>query len=563
MIRHRGPISGIAAYQNTYVATAGYDNQVILWNAADKTPVARSTHDHLANQVAFSPDGRYLLTSSSDYTARLWSLPELRLQAVLSDHEDDVEMSVFHPTEPLIATASRDHNVRVYGLDGSLKAVFTGHTADVISVEWAGGDRQELVSSSDDGTIKRWSVETGGIVADIDLGGVETDTVALATDGTVYAGNDDGEIVVVDEQGTTNHPAHDAGIKRLVLNAARGLLVSLSYDRTLRVWNITGGLTEVASSTLPSEVWPRSCAFLNDTTLVFATFGSSYATYRVDDGSWDLGGVEPTPGYNAVTPHKGTVLTIGDAGVLWQDGAERSRTGSLCNFLVDVGPLVVTGGQMGALFDAFTGEVLHQHRSPLNCGAVFERDGRPHVVVGTYTGEGLVFSVTDEGRLRHEVTLQLHQNAVKGVAVSGDLILSVCADAEAAWFSVRTLTQEGRVPEAHDKIANGCAGLGNGEFASVSRDLRLRIWSGTEAETVKSPHDHSIKSVAASADGRFVATGGYNGMVAVYDRAKGEWSTVLRPTTAGISSIAYDADGGRFLCSSYDSAVHAVPVEAA
>lgn len=563
MIRHRGPISGIAAYQDTYVATAGYDNQVILWNAADKTPVARSTHDHLANQVAFSSDGQHLLTSSSDYTARLWSLPELRLLAVLSDHEDDVEMSVFHPSEPLIATASRDHRVRVYGLDGSLKAVFAGHTADVISVEWAGGDRRELVSSSDDGTIKRWSVDTGTMVADIDLGGVETDTVALATDGTVYAGNDDGEIVVVDERGTTTHPAHNAGIKRIVLNAARGLLVSLSYDRTLRVWNIAGGLTEVASSTLPSAVWPRSCAFLNDTTLVFATFGSSYATYRVDDGTWDLGGIEPTPGFNAVLPHHGTTLTIGDAGVLWQDGEERSRTGSLCNFLTEVGPFVITGGQMGTLFDAFTGEVLHQHRSPLNCGAAFERDGRPHVVVGTYTGEGLVFSVTDEGVLRHEATLPLHQNAVKGVAVSGDLLLSVCADAEAAWFSTRTLSPSGRVPAAHDKIANGCAGLGGGVFASVSRDLRLRIWSGTEAETVESPHDHSVKSVAASADGRFVATGGYNGMVAVYDRAKAEWSAVLRPTTAGISSIAYDADGGRFLCSSYDSAVHAVPVESA
>ncbi|MGW7574696.1 WD40 repeat domain-containing protein [Streptomyces sp. NPDC054765] len=563
MIRHRGPISGIAAYQDTYVATAGYDNQVILWNAADKTPVARSTHDHLANQVAFSSDGRHLLTSSSDYTARLWSLPELRLLAVFSDHEDDVEMSVFHPSEPLIATASRDHRVRVYGLDGSLKAVFAGHTADVISVEWASGNRHELVSSSDDGTIKRWSVDTGTMVADIDLGGVETDTVALATDGTVYAGNDDGEIIVVDERGTMTHLAHDAGIKRLVLNAARGLLVSLSYDRTLRVWNIAGGLTEVASSTLPSAVWPRSCAFLNDTTLVFATFGSSYATYSVEDSAWDVGGIEPTPGFNAVLPYHGTTLTIGDAGVLWQDGEERSRTGSLCNFLTEVGPFVITGGQMGTLFDAFTGEVLHQHRSPLNCGVAFERDGRPHLVVGTYTGEGLVFSVTDEGMLRHEVTLPLHQNAVKGVAVSGDLILSVSADAEAAWFSTHTLSPSWRVPAAHDKIANGCAGLGDGVFASVSRDLRLRIWSGTEAETVESPHDHSIKSVAASTDGRFVATGGYNGMVAVYDRVKAEWSAVLRPTTAGISSIVYDADGGRFLCSSYDSAVHAVPMESA
>jgi toxoflavin biosynthesis protein ToxC len=560
VIRHRSPISGIAAYQDTFVATAGYDNQVILWNASDKSPVARSSHDHLANQVAFSPDGKYLLTSSSDYTARLWSLPDLKLLTVMSDHDDDVEMAVFHPKEKLIATASRDHRVRVYDFDGTIRAVFEGHSADVISVEWAWSGL-ELVSSSDDGTIKRWSLGAGTKIADIDLGGVETDTVALSGDGTVYAGNDDGEIVVIDAGGTAAYPAHAAGIKRLVLNSGRGLLVSLSYDRTLRVWDTSQGLTPVTSATLPSDVWPRSCAFLNDATLVFATFGSSYATYHMDSGTWDLDGIGQTPGYNAVLPYHDTTLTIGDAGVLWQDGVEIARMGSLCNFLTPAGPLVVTGGQMGTVFSALTGATIHQHRSPLNCAAAFTRSGKQHVIIGTYTGEGLVFSVADDGTTLHEATLRLHQNAVKGVAVSGDLIFSVSADAEATWFSTATLAEAGRLPGAHGKIANGCASLGNGAFASVSRDLRLRIWTapGVQTDPLATPHNHSIKSVAASTDGRFIATGGYNGLIAVYDRLGGSWPVVLRPTTAGISSISYDDAGKRFLCSSYDSTVHIVP----
>ncbi|MEU3986177.1 WD40 repeat domain-containing protein [Streptomyces sp. NPDC026672] len=558
-MRHTGPISGIAASAGTYVATAGYDNQVILWDAATKRPLGRAFHDHLANQVSFSPDGRHLLTSSSDYTARLWSLPDLKLLTVLSDHEDDVEMSVFHPTEPLIATASRDHRVRVYGFDGRLKAVFEGHTADVISVEWA-PDKGELVSSSDDGTIKRWSLTTGGVVADIDLGGVETDTVALAPDGTVFAGNDDGEIVRIDGSGTTTRPAHDAGIKRLVLNVARRLLVSLSYDRLLRVWDVSGDtLRQVASSSLPSDVWPRSCAFLDDTTLVFATFGSSYATYDIAADAWDLGGVEPTYGVNAVARFRKTTLTIGDAGVHWRDGQETARTGSLCNFLTPVGDRVFTGGQMGTVFDALTGRAVHQHRSPLNCGAAFERDGRPHFVVGTYTGEGLVFSLADDGSVVLETALPLHTNAVKGVAVAGDTIFSVCADTSAAWFSTETLTETGRSADAHTKIANGCTGLATGGFASISRDLKLRIWTGRECVVVDTPHDHSIKSVSASADGRYVATGGYNGLVAVHDRETGTWPVVVRPTTAGISSICYDSDNDVFLAGSYDGNVHPVP----
>ncbi|MEW2545757.1 WD40 repeat domain-containing protein [Streptomyces sp. NPDC047002] len=559
-MHHSGPISGIAAFAGTYVATAGYDNQVILWDAASKRPLSRSVHDHLANQVSFSPDGAYLLTSSSDYTARLWSLPDLKLVSVLSDHEDDVEMSVFHPAEPLIATASRDHHVRVYGFDGSLKAVFEGHTADVISVEWS-PDGKELISSSDDGTVKRWSLATGTMVKDVDLGGVETDTVALASTGTVYAGNDDGEIVVVEETGTTAHPAHDAGIKRLVYNAARELIVSLSYDRKLRVWDVSGqDLREVASSSLPSDVWPRSCAFLDDTTLVFATFGSSYATYDIAAEEWDLAGVEPTFGVNAVLRHQGSTLTIGDAGLLWRDGREVARTGSLCNFLTAVGDRVLTGGQMGTVFDALTGSPVHQHRSPLNCGAAFDRAGRRHVVIGTYTGEGLVFSLGDDGAFTLEATLPLHANAVKGVATAGGVIFSVSADAEAAWFSTETLEEIARVPEAHDKIANGCAGTATGEFVSISRDLKLRIWTGGTADVVDTPHDHSIKSISTSADGRYIATGGYNGLVALHDRATGEWPVVVRPTTAGISSICFDGDGDRFLAGSYDGSVYPVEV---
>ncbi|MEU3909938.1 WD40 repeat domain-containing protein [Streptomyces sp. NPDC029721] len=557
MIRHYGPISGVAAYGTQYVATAGYDNQLILWDAARKQALARATHDHLSNQTAFSPDGRHLVSSSSDYSARLWSVPDLRLVAVLADHKDDVEMSVFHPAKQLIATASRDHRVRVFDFTGALRATFTGHTADVISVEWVTG-RDELVSSSDDGTIKRWSLETGGMLAEIDLDGVETDTVAITRSGAIYAGNDEGEIIAIADDGaTTTHPAHEAGIKRLVYNADRELLVSLSYDRTLRVWDTSGPLAPVATSSLPPEVWPRSCAFLDSDTLAFATFGSSYATYRIAAREWNLDGIEGTPCVNAVLVDAGRTLTIGDAGVLWADGAPHSETGSLCNFLTPVGGRVVTGGQMGKVFDALTGEVLHQHRSPLNCGAAFERDGVPHVVVGAYTGEGIVFSVAADGTFRHETTLRLHANAVKGLAVSGDRIFSVCADGSATWFSVETLTELHHVDDAHDRIANGCAALPDGDFASVSRDYKLRLWRGFEPTVVTTPHDHSIKSVAATPDGRFVATGSYHGLVAVYDVTLGTWATT-RVTTAGISSLTYDTGTRRFLAGSYDGHVHPV-----
>ncbi|MGW6408353.1 WD40 repeat domain-containing protein [Streptomyces vinaceus] len=561
MIKHQGPISGVATFGDRYVATAGYDNQVILWDAAEHTFLARGVHDHLVNQVAFSPDGSLLVTSSSDYTARLWSVPDLRLRAVLGDQKDDVEMSVFHPERELVATASRDHTVRVYDFTGVVVRRFEGHTADVISVEWLPATG-ELISSSDDGTIKRWSLATGEMTADIDLDGVETDTIAITRGGVVFAGNDDGAIIRI-ENGTTEYvPAHDAGIKRLVLNSATGALVSLSYDRSLRVWDTAEGLRPLHTAEFPAEIWARSCAFLDDHTLAFATFGSTYATYDTASATWNLDLVEGTRCVNAVTTlADGRTYTVGDAGVVRVDGAEGGRPDSLCNFLVPVGGRVLTGGQLGRVFDADTGETLHQHRSPLNCAAAFERDGVPHVIVGAYTGEGLVFAVRADGAVEHVATLPLLANAVKGLAVSGETIFAVCADASASWFSTRTLEETARVEEAHTRIANGCAPLPGGRFASVSRDLLLRLWDGDGATAVPTPHDHSIKCVAASADGALVATGSYGGTVAVYDTRTGAWPYVGKPTTAGISGLHYAPEADTFLAASYDGSVYPVPAD--
>lgn len=559
MIEHNAPISGIAASGDAFVATAGYDNQVILWDARRKTPLARSFHDHLANQVSFSACGRYLVTASSDRTARVWNVPEMTLRSVLGRHQDDVEMAVFHPVKPLVATASRDHRVRVFSLDGELIRTFEGHQADVISVEWT-GDGDQLCSSSDDGTVRRWSLASGMESGAFDMKGVETDTLVLAHDGTIYAGNDDGEIIMISGADQRSHAAHEAGIKRLVLDTAGRALVSVSYDRTLKVWDLaTGGEPKLKLTTsLPAVLWPRSCAFQGSDKLVLGTFGSSYAVFDCRTGLWDLRGVEATPGVNAVAFTGEDVYSVGDAGICRKNGRPHLELGSLCNFLTPFGAAVLSGGQMGVVFDAVTGRRMYEHHSPLNCAAVFTRGGESTAIVGTYTGEGLIFTLDAAGVPVLERIVKLHANAVKSLASSGDRIFSVSATGAAAFHSASDLSPVLELARAHDKIANGCAALPDGRFASVSRDLKLRLWErpsggAAGAKVYDTPHANSIKCTAASANG-LLATGSYGGRVSVFDPRTEAWIFDERLTASGISSLCARGDG--FLASSYDGKVY-------
>lgn len=552
MIQHRSPISGIDASNGRYIATAGYDNQIVLWDAATKRSVARSCHDHLANQCRFNPAGSLLVSASSDYSARVWRLPELQLQAVLGGHEDDVEMAAFSPDGTRIATASRDGTAGIFGIDGTLQFRLRGHRSDVISVEW-GDSGRELISSGDDGTVRRWCTQTGELIETIDLNGVETDTIAVADAGLIFAGNDEGNIVVLRGGDIQTIPAHRAGIKRLLYDRRRRLLLSSSYDRTIRLWQVSesGDPKAVLEASVPESVWLRACCFCGDDELAFGTFGSAYATFSISRREWSLSGVKETPGLNAVRVVGESVYAVGDAGMVFRDGQPVTQLPGLCNFLGEVGRTVVTGGQGGVLYDANTGEALYTHRSPLNCSATFLRNGTVHLAVGSYTGEALIFAERD-GAIHHVATIPMHENAIKGIACNDQFVFSVCASGAVAFHSIADFACARRIPDAHRKISNGAAVLPDGRFVSISRDLSLRLWTLGGVEEFPSPHDHSIKCVAASPHGTLVATGSYNGCVALFDWRERRWTSMKRLTAAGISSLCSMGSPDQFRASSYD-----------
>jgi WD40 repeat protein len=553
---HASPISGVAAFSDRYIATAGYDNRVILWSPTTTRPLARGFHDHLANQCAFSSDGTLLVSASSDYTARLWSVPDLRLKAVLTGHDDDVEAAIFSPDQSKVATASRDGAVRVFALDGRLIQCFRGHHADVLSVDWL-ADSVTLISSGDDGTIRRWSLGSNQAVNTIDLGGVETDTVVVGRAGEVFVGTDEGQILCFGPLRVQTVNGHRAGVKRLALSQAKNRLASVSYDGTVKVWNLDSALQEpLGEFRLPADVWGRACCFGPRGQLVFGSFGARYRTYDVCADVWD-DPPPPTGGFNAICSYQGSIFTIGDAGILHKDGAPVRQLGTLCNFLEPWDRRLLTGGHAGTLYDALSGETLYRHHAPLNCAVTYHVGDRSRAMIGTYTGEGIVLEMQDSSQHVDPVrVIKLHANAVKGVCESEGLIFSISADTSCTWVSAAENVVRRKLEHGHTRIANGCCSLPGGRFVSVSRDRKLRIWDQRGCEVSETPHTHSVKCIAVAEGGRFAATGSYGGHVGIIDLTTKAWLSCERVSMAGISNLAYDLGNRLFLASSYDGMIH-------
>ena len=76
---------------------------------------------------------------------------------------------------------------------------------------------------------------------------------------------------------------------------------------------------------------------------------------------------------------------------------------------------------------------------------------------------------------------------------------------------------------------------------------------------VETLHPNSVKCLAASPCGRWIASGSYGGTVALFDRASMRFESRHRISKAGVSSLCWSAREGGFLAADYTGAVHVVP----
>ncbi len=106
--------------------------------------------------VAFSPDGKYLVTSSWDGIVRLWDVASGKEVRQFLGHSGSVFGAAFSPDGKYILSSGTDRTVRLWDVQtGQEVRRFVGHTNEVRSATFS-PDGKYILTASNDGTARLW-----------------------------------------------------------------------------------------------------------------------------------------------------------------------------------------------------------------------------------------------------------------------------------------------------------------------------------------------------------------------------------------------------------------------
>ena len=140
----------------TLASSGSSDGTIQLWNVkSGKHIKTLKGHTEMVSTLAFSLDGKTLVSGSKDDTLRMWDTNTGRMLRQLSGHSNDVKSVTFSRDGKMLASGSKDASVRLWDAEtGRFLPTLRGHFWEIKAVAFSPDSKTVL--SADDSNILLW-----------------------------------------------------------------------------------------------------------------------------------------------------------------------------------------------------------------------------------------------------------------------------------------------------------------------------------------------------------------------------------------------------------------------
>lgn len=480
-------------------------------------------HDQPVFAVAFSPDGRKLISAAQREQIRIWDANSYQALGHLTGHYDTAVKLAYDPTGNQIASAHYDGTVLLWNAHtGLISHILHVHSKPAWAVDFS-SDGLYLASGNGDGKAIIWDALSGR--------SVQTLSVTSAVRGVAF-NHDDKLLATVSQDGVAQvwelstervvfSKTHANTLYGVAFRSTDDLLAVAGQDQRVTLWQVGAPQKPVAQLSNSHSNSVFSVDFSADGKRLLSADADGTAII------WDVSDLATIFELKRLQGHKDKILSA----VFDRDG------------------LRVATASYDQSVKLWTASAHHAGINDLTFDKNSER-----LVTASKDGTARLWAF-QESHLTLLKTL-LHGAEVNRAIFSpdGQQIATAGGDGIVNLWDASSGNLLGRF-EGHTKLVNSVAFSHDGtKLATASHDGRAVIWDARSGQPIRFLEDDGavMNDVAFSADDRLLATASGDQLARLWQVDTGKMMQTFAGHTAAIQRVAFSPDGSTLATASSD-----------
>lgn len=252
-------LSAAFTEDSSVLATGCSDGNIIFWDI--RTPslgmvelVKYHGHSQAIQALAFSHHGWNMISGSDDKTIKYWELPstdELQKSGpiivdTVNAHSDSLTYLTYSPGDDVIASCGKDNKVYIWNTRTKEKIFsIVGHS-DIITCAQFANEGKQILTSSNDATIKRWDITFSPLLLMHQSGNVVVERIVALPDSITPAQrrklNRQANRDIMDEIEASPVGRHTSSINTIRFSYNGKYCITGSTDLTAKIWTVPDGV---------------------------------------------------------------------------------------------------------------------------------------------------------------------------------------------------------------------------------------------------------------------------------------------------------------------------------